>query len=93
MFRKLAPIRRHLPRGRPVTLSLPGLAPFISEFLVLIGTFTRYPMFAVRRLSPGAVRAIYVLWMYQRMMTGPVTEGNERLTDLKPRNWSSSRRS
>ena len=25
------------------TLSLPGLAPFISEFLVLIGTFTRYP--------------------------------------------------
>ena len=29
------------------TLSLPGLAPFISEFLVLIGTFTRYPVFAV----------------------------------------------
>ena len=29
------------------TLSLPGLAPFISEFLVLIGTFTRYPAFAV----------------------------------------------
>ena len=31
------------------TLSLPGLAPFISEFLVLIGTFTRYPAFAVLR--------------------------------------------
>ena len=29
------------------TLSLPGLAPFISEFLVLIGTFTRYPVFTV----------------------------------------------
>lgn len=67
------------------TLSLPGLAPFISEFLVLIGTFTRYPMFAVCAASALVLSAIYVLWMYQRMMTGPLTEGNERLTDLKPR--------
>jgi len=67
------------------TLSLPGLAPFISEFLVLIGTFTRYPVFAVCAAIALVLSAIYVLWMYQRMMTGPVTEGNERLPDLKPR--------
>jgi len=67
------------------TLSLPGLAPFISEFLVLIGTFTRYPVYAVCAAVALVLSAIYVLWMYQRMMTGPVTEGNERLTDLKPR--------
>ena len=67
------------------TLSLPGLAPFISEFLVLIGTFTRYPVFAVVASSALVLSAIYILWMYQRMMGGPVTEGNDRLRDLIPR--------
>ena len=67
------------------TLSLPGLAPFISEFLVLIGTFTRYPVFAVLAASALVLSAIYILWMYQRMMTGPVTDGNDRLRDLVPR--------
>jgi NADH-quinone oxidoreductase subunit M len=67
------------------TLALPGLAPFISEFLVLIGTFTRYPVFAVLAALGLVLSAVYVLWMYQRMMTGPVTEGNESLTDLRPR--------
>jgi NADH-quinone oxidoreductase subunit M len=67
------------------TLSLPGLAPFISEFLVLIGTFTRYPAFAAVAVTALVLSAIYILWMYQRMMTGPVTEGNDRLRDLLPR--------
>ncbi|MBU3751897.1 MAG: NADH-quinone oxidoreductase subunit M, partial [Mycobacterium sp.] len=67
------------------TLSLPGLAPFISEFLVLIGTFTRYPVYAVLAALALVLSAVYVLWMYQRMMTGPLTEGNERITDLRPR--------
>jgi NADH-quinone oxidoreductase subunit M len=67
------------------TLSLPGLAPFISEFLVLIGTFTRYPVFAVFAVSALVLSALYILWMYQRMMTGPVKEGNEKLRDLLPR--------
>lgn len=64
------------------TLSLPGLAPFISEFLVLIGTFTRYPVFAVCATIALVLSALYILWMYQRMMTGPVTEGNETVRDL-----------
>ncbi|MCW1957823.1 MAG: NADH-quinone oxidoreductase subunit M [Mycobacterium sp.] len=67
------------------TLSLPGLAPFISEFLVLIGTFTRYPLFAVVAALALVLSAVYVLWMYQRMMTGPVTDGNENVADLRPR--------
>lgn len=71
------------------TLSLPGLAPFISEFLVLIGTFTRYPVFAVLAASALVLSAIYILWMYQRMMTGPVpaalTEGEHKIRDLLPR--------
>jgi NADH-quinone oxidoreductase subunit M len=67
------------------TLSLPGLAPFISEFLVLIGTFTRYPAFAVIASTALVLSAIYILWLYQRMMTGPVTDGNDKLRDLLPR--------
>jgi NADH-quinone oxidoreductase subunit M len=67
------------------TLSLPGLAPFISEFLVLIGTFTRYPLFAVIAATALVLSAVYILWLYQRTMTGPVTDGNERVTDLKAR--------
>ncbi|WP_374198745.1 NADH-quinone oxidoreductase subunit M [Mycobacterium sp. MYCO198283] len=67
------------------TLSLPGLAPFISEFLVLIGTFTRYPAVAVVAAGALVLSAVYILWLYQRMMTGPVADGNERLHDLRPR--------
>ncbi len=64
------------------TLALPGLAPFISEFLVLIGTFTRYPVLAVFAATALVLSAIYILWLYQRMMTGPVTDDNERISDL-----------
>ena len=64
------------------TMALPGLAPFISEFLVLIGTFTRYPLAALTGSSTLVLSAIYVLWLYQRMMTGPVSPGNDCVRDL-----------
>ncbi|MGX7733012.1 NADH-quinone oxidoreductase subunit M, partial [Rhodococcus sp. 2H158] len=67
------------------TLSLPGLAPFISEFLVLIGTYPRYQVAAVFAVLALVLSAVYVLWLYQRMMTGPVTDGNEHVSDLVPR--------
>ncbi|MCK8670187.1 NADH-quinone oxidoreductase subunit M [Rhodococcus sp. HM1] len=67
------------------TLSLPGLAPFISEFLVLIGTFPRYGVAAVFATGALVLSAIYVLWLYQRMMTGPLASGNEEVRDLVPR--------
>ncbi|MGB6244124.1 MULTISPECIES: NADH-quinone oxidoreductase subunit M [Gordonia] len=54
------------------TLSLPGLAPFISEFLVIIGTFGKYPVAAIVATSALVLSALYVLWAYQRMMGGPV---------------------
>ncbi|MDM7488828.1 NADH-quinone oxidoreductase subunit M [Rhodococcus sp. GXMU-t2271] len=67
------------------TLSLPGLAPFVSEFLVLVGTYPRYQVAAVFAVLALVLSAIYVLWLYQRMMTGPVTDGNEHVRDLVPR--------
>jgi NADH-quinone oxidoreductase subunit M len=67
------------------SLALPGLAPFISEFLVLIGTFTRYPTVAVCAALALILSAVYVLWTYQRIMTGPVSDTSRRVNDLRPR--------
>ncbi|OBG67232.1 NADH-quinone oxidoreductase subunit M [Mycobacterium sp. E1715] len=67
------------------TLSLPGLAPFISEFLVLLGTFNRYWLAAAFGVTALVLSAIYMLWLYQRMMTGPVATGNEKIVDLRAR--------
>lgn len=67
------------------TLSLPGLAPFISEFLVLIGTFAKYHVAAVVASIALVLSAIYILWLYQRVMTGPSRAENEGMKDLVPR--------
>ncbi|MCZ4078564.1 NADH-quinone oxidoreductase subunit M [Rhodococcus sp. H36-A4] len=67
------------------TLSLPGLAPFVSEFLVLIGTFTRYQVAAVVATSALVLSAVYILWLYQRIMTGPLEKKNAAVHDLVPR--------
>ncbi|WP_197508775.1 NADH-quinone oxidoreductase subunit M [Mycobacterium sp. 1081908.1] len=67
------------------TLSLPGLAPFVSEFLVLLGTFNRYWLAGAFGVTALVLAAIYMLWLYQRVMTGPVAEDNDRITDLRAR--------
>src|SRR5699024_5220553 len=67
------------------TLSLPGLAPFISEFLVLIGTYTRYAAAAVIATAALVLSAVYILWLYQRVMGGRTDEGNREVRDLRPR--------
>ena len=66
-------------------LSLPGLSTFVSEFLVLVGTFTRYRAAAVAATVGIILAAIYILWLYQRTMTGPVRPGVEKFPDLKAR--------
>ena len=55
------------------SLALPGLSSFVSEFLVLAGTFARHPGWAVVAVLGIVLTAAYVLTMYQRTMTGPVT--------------------
>ncbi len=71
--------------GGLATLSLPGLAPFVSEFLVLVGTFTRYPAIGIVATLGIVLAALYVLVLYQRTMTGPVKAGIEGMKDLKVR--------
>jgi NADH-quinone oxidoreductase subunit M len=66
-------------------LSLPGLSSFVSEFLVLVGTFTRYPVAAVLATFGIVLAALYILVLYQRTMTGPKTPATENMPDLRPR--------
>src|SRR5512146_2624549 len=55
-------------------LSMPGLSTFVSEFLVLVGTFDRYKVPASFATVGIILAAIYILWMYQRTMNGPTPE-------------------
>ncbi|MFJ3639079.1 NADH-quinone oxidoreductase subunit M [Streptomyces sp. NPDC090108] len=71
--------------GGLATLSLPGLAPFVSEFLVLVGTFTRYPVIGIIATFGIVLAALYTLVLYQRTMTGPVKPQVEKMPDLRPR--------
>ena len=66
-------------------LALPGLNTFVSEFLILIGTFTRYQVAAALATVGMILAAIYILWMYQRTMTGPVRDEVSAMPDLRAR--------
>ena len=66
-------------------LSLPGLSSFVSEFLVLLGTFSRYKVAATFATANIILAAVYILWMYQRTMNGPVREQVAGMKDLRPR--------
>jgi len=54
------------------SLALPGTNSFVSEFLVLIGSFPREPVFTTLATIGIIFAALYVLWIYQRTMTGPL---------------------
>jgi NADH-quinone oxidoreductase subunit M len=74
-----------------VTLSsigLPGLNGFVGEFLILIGAFRWNPWFAAVAASGVILSAVYMLWMFQRVNYGAVTNPkNEGLKDLSTREW------
>src|SRR5215217_2095308 len=68
------------------TLSLPGLGSFVSELMVLAGTFGRHPGYAVISTLAIVLAALYILIMYQRTMTGPVDpEVQEKVTEINGR--------
>lgn len=67
------------------SLSLPGLAPFVSEFLVLAGTFSAHPVAASFALLGIVLAALYILNMYQRIVTGPSVTETENFSDLSTR--------
>ncbi|MFE3603120.1 NADH-quinone oxidoreductase subunit M [Streptomyces sp. NPDC059096] len=71
--------------GGLATLSLPGLSPFVSEFLVLVGTFSRYPVVGIIATFGIVLAALYVLVLYQRTMTGAVKPEVRTMPDLRIR--------
>ncbi|HLR89414.1 MAG TPA: NADH-quinone oxidoreductase subunit M [Balneolaceae bacterium] len=72
------------------SIGLPGLNGFIGEFLILNGSFSSElysnKTFAVVATTGVILAAVYMLWLYQRLMLGPITkEENNSLTDLNKR--------
>jgi NADH-quinone oxidoreductase subunit M len=70
------------------SIGLPGLNGFVGEFLILLGAFRWDPRLAAFAASGVILSATYMLWMFQRVNYGPVTnEKNASLPDLRPREW------
>jgi NADH-quinone oxidoreductase subunit M len=72
------------------SIGLPGLNGFIGEFLILIGSFQSdvygSPFYAVLAATGVILAAVYMLWMVQRVMYGPITnDENRNMSDLNLR--------
>jgi NADH-quinone oxidoreductase subunit M len=65
------------------SLSMPGTAPFVSEFLVLVGTFTVNHAVAVIATTGIILAAGYVLWMIQRTTQGTPNPALENVAGMK----------
>ena len=65
------------------SLALPGTAPFVSEFLVLIGTFTVNKPVAVIATLGIILAAAYVLWMVQRTTQGTLNPALPQIEAMK----------
>ena len=59
-------------------LALPGLSSFVSEFMVMAGAWSRQPWVGAVAALGTILAAVYILLMYQRTMTGPVTEATAK---------------
>jgi NADH-quinone oxidoreductase subunit M len=71
------------------SIGLPGLNGFVGEFLVILGAFQTARPFAIVAAVGVILSAVYMLWMFQRVMFGEVTkEENRKLVDLSPREWA-----
>ncbi len=70
-------------------IGLPGLNGFVGEFLILVGTFRVNLVYAVLATAGIILAAVYMLWMVQRVLFGPVRhEENLKLADLTPREYA-----
>ena len=70
------------------SIGLPGLNGFVGEFLILVGAFQVHRPAAILATTGIIFAAVYLLWMYQRVIFGEVThEENRRIPDLSLREW------
>jgi NADH-quinone oxidoreductase subunit M len=70
------------------SMGLPGLSGFVSEFLVFLGSFAFYPIVTGLAIPVVIIGAAYLLWMYQRMFFGTLSDFfrsvGDHLTDITP---------
>jgi NADH-quinone oxidoreductase subunit M len=67
------------------SIGLPGTNGFVSEFLVMVGSFKTYPYMTTISALGVILAAAYLLWALQRIIYNPLDKtDNEHLTDL---NW------
>lgn len=64
------------------SIGLPGLNGFVSEFLVLSGTFLTHRWWAVVATGGVVLAALYLLWAYQQVFHGKVDLANSSTRDL-----------
>lgn len=65
------------------SMGLPGLSGFVGEFTVLIGSFDNFELLAIVAAFGVVLAAVYMLWAYERVFTGPVENAENRgLRDL-----------
>jgi NADH-quinone oxidoreductase subunit M len=65
------------------SIGLPALNGFVGEFLILLGAFLSYPLFATLAALGVVLGAAYMLWMFRRVMFGPLESPENRgLIDL-----------
>ena len=68
------------------SIALPGTNGFVGEFLILLGAFRSNMLYGVLAATGVILGAVYMLWMFQRVMFGKITkEENSRLQDLTKR--------
>ncbi|MDI6803156.1 MAG: NADH-quinone oxidoreductase subunit M [Bacteroidota bacterium] len=72
------------------SIGLPGLNGFIGEFLILIGAFKSdflgTPAFSILAATGVILAAVYILWMFKRVMYGKITNPeNQNLKDISKR--------
>jgi NADH-quinone oxidoreductase subunit M len=71
------------------SIALPGMNGFVGEFLILLGGFLWNVKFAAVAATGVILSAVYMLWMFQRVNYGEVTNSkNASLPDLLPREWA-----
>jgi NADH-quinone oxidoreductase subunit M len=73
------------------SIGMPALNGFIGEFLTMIGAFEWDRRYVVGAGLGVILSAVYMLWMFQRVYLGEVTNAkNAKLPDLQPREWASA---
>ena len=70
------------------SVALPLTSGFTGEFLMLLGAFQTNPVATGFATTAAIWSAVYMLWMYQRVMHGPLDKDeNKSLKDLTPGEW------